>query len=112
MRILFVDDNELVRRSLARVLRRGGHEVIACASPEEALAELDRGASFELVLTDFDLGPVTSDALLVEIRHRLPAARVMLLTAAPQRMIPKNIACISKPIAAAELLRMILPDAA
>ncbi len=112
LKILFVDDNELVRRSLVRVLRRGGHEVSACGSPEEALAELDRGVAFDLVLADFDLGHATSDGLLVQVRQRLPAARVMLLTAAPRRMVPKDVACISKPIAAAELLRIITPDAA
>jgi CheY-like chemotaxis protein len=112
LRILFVEDNELVRRSLVRVLRRGGHDVVACATSDEALAALVPGVGFDLVLADFDLGHMTSDALLVQVRDRLPATRVMLLTAAPLRMVPKDIACISKPVAAAELLRMILPDAA
>jgi CheY-like chemotaxis protein len=112
LRILFVDDNELVRRSLVRVLCRGGHEVIACGTPEEALVELDRWGSFDLVLADFDLGHATSDALLAEIRRRVPAARVMILTAAPRQTIPSNVPCIHKPIAAAELLRAILPNAA
>ena len=112
LRILFVEDNELVRRSLGRVLRRGGHDVVACASPGEALAEIERGLPFDLVVTDFDLGHETCDALVIEIRRRLPAVRVVLLTAAPRRMIPPGMAYIAKPVAAAELLRAILPDAA
>ena len=107
MRILFVEDNELVRRSLVRVLRRGGHDVAACGSPEEALAELDHGTPFELMIADFDLGHTTSDALVAEVRERLPETRVMVLTASPRALLPVGVAHIPKPITAAELLRVI-----
>ena len=112
LRILLVDDNDLVRRSLARVLRRGGHEVVACGSPEEARAELEGSIAFDLAITDFDLGHTTCDALLAQIRERSPTTRVMVLTAAPRGVFPQGVLVISKPIAAADLLRTILPDAA
>ncbi len=112
LRILFVEDNDLVRSSLARVLRRGGHEVVACGSAEAALVEIERKTPFDLMITDFDLGHATSDALLVEVRQRHPGTRVMLLTGTPRVRLPEGIRYIAKPIAAAELLRVILPDAA
>lgn len=107
MHILFVEDNELVRRSLSRVLVRGGHEVVACGSADEARFELERGAPYDLVISDFNLGHATSDSLLSEVRERMPATRVMVLTAMPNVRVPADIPCISKPIAAADLLRAI-----
>lgn len=112
MLILFVDDNDLVRRSLSRVMTRGGHEVVACGSAEEALYEIERGGPYDLVLSDFDLGNGTSQPLLTEVRDRMPATRIMLLTATANRELPAGIRCITKPIAAADLLLAIQPEAA
>lgn len=112
MRILFVDDNDLVRRSLARVLTRAGHEVVACGSAKDALFEIERGAPYDLVISDFDLGTTTSSSLIAEIRERLPTVRVMLLTATPQSELPPGVALLKKPIAAADLLRAVQPEAA
>lgn len=111
LRILLVDDNELLLRSLARVLRRGGHEVFACGSPEAACVELECGVPYDLALTDFDLGHTTCDALVAQIRERSPTTRVILLTGAPRTLLPKGVPVISKPISATDLLRTILPDA-
>ena len=112
MRILFVDDNDLVRRSLGRVLTRGGHDVVTCASADEALFEIERGAPYELMISDFDLGHATSEALVSEVRERFPGTRVMLLTATPRQILPAGIPFIVKPVAAAELLLAIEPEAA
>ncbi len=112
MRILFVDDNDLVRRSLGRVLTRGGHEVVTCASADEALLEIERGPHYDLMISDFDLGHATSDALVAEVRERFPDTRVMLLTATPQQILPAGIPVIVKPVSGAELLLAIEPHAA
>jgi CheY-like chemotaxis protein len=50
-RVLIVGDNKLYRASLASVLERGGHDVVAGENGAEALAHL---ASAEVVLFDLD----------------------------------------------------------
>jgi CheY-like chemotaxis protein len=49
-RILVIDDEELVLRTLARMLR--DYEVVALRSARDAVALLGRGECFELILSD------------------------------------------------------------
>ena len=43
MRILLIEDHPDSRRNLRRLIEQRGHEVVACASAEEAEAELAKG---------------------------------------------------------------------
>jgi CheY-like chemotaxis protein len=54
MRVLFVEDNELVRASSAELLRTFGLDLTEAASVDEALTQL-REQRFEVLLTDVDL---------------------------------------------------------
>ena len=49
-RVLVVDGDGVYMRGLRRVLR--DHDVVPCATPDEALAQLARDASFDVVLLD------------------------------------------------------------
>jgi len=53
-RILIVDDDQLMRRSLAFNLEQAGYEVKSAAKAEDAL-EVLRGSAFDLVLLDIGL---------------------------------------------------------
>lgn len=53
-RILIVDDDQLMRRSLAFNLEQAGYDVKSAAKAEDAL-EVLRGAAFDLVLLDISL---------------------------------------------------------
>lgn len=50
-RVLVIDDDPLVGRSMARLLQ-GGHEVTVLTSPREALARLERGERWDAILCD------------------------------------------------------------
>ena len=50
-RVLVVDDERNNREALAKILGKAGHEVVAAASGEEALAAL-QDVGFDLVVTD------------------------------------------------------------
>ncbi len=50
-RVLVVDDERNNRAALAKILEKAGHEVVAAASGEDALAAL-QDAGFDLVVTD------------------------------------------------------------
>src|SRR5450432_1176584 len=54
MKILLVEDDPDSRRSLARLLASRGHEVVACASAEEAEMELAKTA-FPFFILDWML---------------------------------------------------------
>src|SRR5207253_9640942 len=42
MKILLIEDHPDSRRSLCRLIERPGHEVVACATVEEAEAEIEK----------------------------------------------------------------------
>jgi CheY-like chemotaxis protein len=58
MKILYVEDNALVREVTAELLAQEQRQIVACADAEEALKEF-RENSFDIVITDVSL-PVMS----------------------------------------------------
>ena len=82
MTILVVDDEALLRRSLAEVLRRSGHRVIEATSAQEALDAIgDTSSSIDVALLDFRLPDCPDLRLLEEVRRRVPGSAVVLMTA-------------------------------
>jgi CheY-like chemotaxis protein len=58
MRILYVEDNALVREVTSELMAQDGRQVVACASAEQGLKEFHASA-FDVVITDVSL-PVMS----------------------------------------------------
>jgi CheY-like chemotaxis protein len=58
LRILYVEDNEIVREVTAELLAQDQRRIVACASAEDALKEFGTD-SFDVVITDVSL-PVMS----------------------------------------------------
>jgi DNA-binding NtrC family response regulator len=79
--ILVVDDEALLRWSLAEVLRRSGHAVIEATSAREALDAITQSSSIEAVLLDYRLPDSSDLRLLEEVRRRVPKSAVVLMTA-------------------------------
>jgi DNA-binding NtrC family response regulator len=81
-RVLVVDDELLIRWSLAETLRDDGHEVVEAASGREALAAVaDVGVTFDVVLLDFRLPDSSDLGLLARLRLRLPKTSIVMMTA-------------------------------
>ncbi len=76
MSILLVEDDPLVARATARLLRLR-HEVTVAGGVAEALAAL-AGRAFDVVVSDFDLGDGTGDEVLARAAEVQPAARRVL----------------------------------
>jgi CheY-like chemotaxis protein len=57
-RMLYVEDNDIVREVTAELLAQDGRLIVACATAEEALQEFAK-QSFDIVVTDVSL-PVMS----------------------------------------------------
>ncbi|MFZ2492273.1 MAG: sigma-54 dependent transcriptional regulator [Thermoanaerobaculia bacterium] len=80
MRILIVDDEEVLRDVLDVVLRREGFDIILAASGEEALNVLDR-EEVDLVILDVMLPGISGIDTLRAIRIANPTLPVIVITA-------------------------------
>jgi DNA-binding NtrC family response regulator len=76
-RILLVEDDDMLRKVLARVLKAGGYDVVAAASKAEALAAL-QGATFQLLIIDVVL-PDGSGIEVVRTASKLRPAPLMVV---------------------------------
>jgi CheY-like chemotaxis protein len=82
--ILLVDDDEVLRHTLAIVLEKHGYDVTTAASVPEALKLITAG-SYDVLLSDLHM-PGKGDGLTVvsAMRHANPKAVTILLTAFPE----------------------------
>jgi len=81
MRILIVDDEEVLRDVLETVLRREGFDVVLAASGEEALSVLDGQDEIDLVILDIMLPGISGIDTLRSIRVSSPELPVIIITA-------------------------------
>src|SRR6266566_3221050 len=81
MRVLIVDDEEVLRDVLDAVLRREGFEVAMAASGEEALAVLDEDDNIDLVILDIMLPGISGIDTLRAMRIANPNLPVIVITA-------------------------------
>lgn len=80
--VLVVDDEALIRWSLAEALGERGYAVTQAGDARMALAAIDTAQHpFDVVLLDYRLPDSADLHLLEQIRHRLPDARVIMITA-------------------------------
>jgi len=79
-RLMLVDDEPLVRETLAGHLQYAGFSVIAVESAEAALAALDAGETIDLLITDLSMPGMNGVALMREVNRRLPQLPSVLLT--------------------------------
>jgi DNA-binding NtrC family response regulator len=81
LRVLIVDDESLIRWSIAETLAQAGYEVIEAATAGEALQRVAESPRPDVVLLDYRL-PDSNDLKLLEtIRRTLPSSPVIMMTA-------------------------------
>jgi CheY-like chemotaxis protein len=74
VKILYVEDNPLVREVTAELLAQEQRQIVACADAEEAL-KVFRENSFDIVITDVSLPHMSGIDLargLLRVKPRLP----------------------------------------
>jgi signal transduction histidine kinase/CHASE3 domain sensor protein/FixJ family two-component response regulator len=91
LRILLVDDDPIVLRSLEDILRADGHTVL-CADGGQAgidafLAAKSAGTPFQVVLTDLGMPHVDGRRVSAAVKAASPETVVLLLTGWGQRLI-------------------------
>ena len=80
-RILIVDDQEMMRDSLAATLAREGHEIVAAGDGQAALDRLRAAGRFDLLISDMKMPKLTGMELLAEARKVRPDMPVVMMTA-------------------------------
>jgi CheY-like chemotaxis protein len=114
-RILAVDDDEMVRGAVARILGDWGCTVATAASPAEALARIDLdGFRPGILLVDYNLGtPMDGLALVDVIEKHLPEpVPAILVTGATDtdaivRFEKSGHTWLAKPVDSAQLRRTV-----
>ncbi|MDP7298500.1 MAG: sigma-54 dependent transcriptional regulator [Myxococcota bacterium] len=77
--VLIVDDEELYRHALERILRRAGHEVITARDAAEALATVS-DQSVDLVLSDVKMPGIDGLELVRQLREVAPDLPCIVVT--------------------------------
>jgi DNA-binding response OmpR family regulator len=80
-RILIVDDEPSLRRTLERILTSVGYEVVTAGDAQLAYEALD-GADVDLVLLDLHLPQMSGDTLYLALVRRWPhlTGRIVVMT--------------------------------
>lgn len=79
MVLLVVDDDELLRQTIARRLRRCGHEVVEANSGEQAV-ELAKETNFDCALLDVDLPGADGLETYRQLRQTQPGITAVVLS--------------------------------
>jgi putative nucleotidyltransferase with HDIG domain len=80
-RILVVDDEESIREIVASMLNGANYQCRQAPSGKEALARLDSGEEFDLMLTDLMMPEMDGSGLLERTKERYPDMPVVMVTA-------------------------------
>lgn len=80
--LLIVDDEQQILSALRRSLRREGFEIIAVASPREALRALEE-QRVDIILTDHMMPGMSGLQLLARAKERWPEAMRIVITGWP-----------------------------
>lgn len=81
LHVLVVDDEPLIRWSIAETLGAAGHQVTEAQDAASALKALAGVREPDLVLLDFRLPDSNDLGLLAQIRQLAPAATIIMMTA-------------------------------
>ena len=103
--ILVVDDDSVLRRLLATVLKLRGFDVLVAEDGVQALEVLQHGDHVDLVLADIIMPQMDGWTLLERLKEHHPSVPVILLTlieeAKPTSLRAEEMgaaACLFKPI--------------
>jgi two-component system cell cycle sensor histidine kinase/response regulator CckA len=108
-KLLLVDDEDAVRRVVARALRRAGWDVVEASCGEDALS-LDPGP-LSLLISDVMMPGMDGPSLVRAARARQPSLPAILISgyadAAQRKQLAREDICfLAKPFAMSDLVRL------
>jgi CheY-like chemotaxis protein len=111
--LLIVDDEEIVRVFLKKILERAGYKVIVAADGDEALKRFREQQDIDLVLSDVVMPNKNGKVILDEIRKIMPEIKVIFISGYTADIMQKQgiqeeaIELITKPFKKNDILRKI-----
>jgi two-component system, cell cycle response regulator CpdR len=111
-RILITEDEESLRRFVARALRLDGHETFEAGDGAEGLERLDEG-SYDLLLSDIRMPVMDGIELAHQASARFPDMKILLMTGyAEQReraddLASKIVDVVPKPFALPDIRKAV-----
>ena len=106
--ILVVDDEDLVRRATAEMLREMGHEVLEASSGITALDTLRQRPEIELLVSDYLMPGMRGSELIRKAKRVRPGLRGLLITGyAQSSQEGAELTRLAKPFRAVDLAREI-----
>jgi CheY-like chemotaxis protein len=93
LRILFVEDDEMVRASTAEVLRTFGLDIFEAAGNDDA-QQVIAAQPVDVLLTDIGLGAHSGVDLALEATRRQPHLRVIFVSGIPVELAPAQQAVL------------------
>jgi len=111
--VLIVDDEALIRWSMAETLGQAGWDVSEAGTAKEALLRLSTQPAPDVILLDFRLPDSNDLPLLERIRHVVPTSAVVMMTAFGTPAMQANAIelgahrVLSKPVEMRDLLSFV-----
>lgn len=78
-RILLVDDDEMSRQAVQRMLERAGHTVESTGNGREAIDRFAAG-EVDLLITDLIMPEMDGLEIIQEVRRKDPGARILAIS--------------------------------
>src|SRR5476649_698125 len=111
--VLVVDDDELVRKFVERVLREGGYQTASASDGPEALDVAAKLESFDILVTDVLMPEMNGDELARRVRISTPGVKVLYLTGFSDHLFKEKVtlwadeAFLDKPCGVKGLLQAV-----
>ncbi|MEO5840542.1 MAG: PAS domain S-box protein [Acidimicrobiales bacterium] len=112
--VLIVEDEEIVREPVRRMLARSGYTVLSAASATEALVIVrEHGSDIDLLLTDVVMPGGSGKVLWDDVIDLRPETKVLFMSGYNQDLMAKEgvlaegVSLIEKPFSADDLLRKV-----
>jgi CheY-like chemotaxis protein len=115
LKVLLVDDDELIQNSTQAILELLGHQATPARSGEEALALIQAGLRPDLVILDMNMPGLGGAGTLPPLRALMPRVPVLLATGradqAAQDLVQAHpfVSMLSKPFGRKELQTYMAP---
>ncbi|MBI4002131.1 MAG: sigma-54-dependent Fis family transcriptional regulator, partial [Nitrospira defluvii] len=78
--LLIVEDEERMRRLFELVLKPAGYELLLARSGAEAISLIQDHGTFDMIITDLQLGSLSGMDVLEAARQQLPDVPVLIVT--------------------------------
>ncbi len=112
VKVLVIEDENLTRVSLVKILEREGLYVMSTSSGDEGL-KIFKKSDFDCVITDLNIPGIAGVKLLKELKKIKPSCKVIVMTSYHDNTIKKKLekegilAFFRKPIMREEMKELI-----